>query len=273
MSRMPMDPAVFQLTRGDKSSTNPRWSPDGQWIAFGSSRSDTKNNIFRIRVSGGEAEQLTSEKGSPGSFDWSPDGQVHRLHHAGPKTEDEEKAAKEKRDARVIDEHEKLNGLYVMPVEKNADRQTAVEASERRRSACHGFDWSPDSKTIVFSHQRNPKVFEQNDISTVSVDGGAIKPLVATPASETVPIFSRDGRSIAYTCHATIRRRGPSPGSENHSGKRRPAARACENLRRAAGRSGLDGGRPRTLHNGDSRHDRSPLDASGRRRGAGCDQR
>src|SRR5207245_9080214 len=22
----------FQLTRGDKSETNPRWSPDGQWL-------------------------------------------------------------------------------------------------------------------------------------------------------------------------------------------------------------------------------------------------
>src|SRR5713226_8240784 len=24
----------FQLTRSEKSSTNPRWSPDGQWLAF-----------------------------------------------------------------------------------------------------------------------------------------------------------------------------------------------------------------------------------------------
>src|SRR5258708_18101783 len=24
----------FQLTRGDRSSTSPRWSPDGHWIAF-----------------------------------------------------------------------------------------------------------------------------------------------------------------------------------------------------------------------------------------------
>src|SRR5437016_10435157 len=28
----------FQLTRGDKSSTNPRWSPDGKWLAFLSNR-------------------------------------------------------------------------------------------------------------------------------------------------------------------------------------------------------------------------------------------
>src|SRR6266436_7074289 len=28
----------FQLTRGEKSSTSPRWSPDGQWLAFLSNR-------------------------------------------------------------------------------------------------------------------------------------------------------------------------------------------------------------------------------------------
>src|SRR5262250_1899216 len=37
-----------QLTRGDKSSTNPRWSPDGRWLAFLSNRVEDKNQIFVI---------------------------------------------------------------------------------------------------------------------------------------------------------------------------------------------------------------------------------
>ena len=39
---------TFQLTRGEKSSTNPRWSPDRQWLAFLSNRQEDKNRIFLI---------------------------------------------------------------------------------------------------------------------------------------------------------------------------------------------------------------------------------
>src|SRR6266576_6033964 len=52
----------FQLTRGDKSSTTPRWSPDGQWLAFLSNRIEDKNQIFLIVPNGGEAQQLTKSE-------------------------------------------------------------------------------------------------------------------------------------------------------------------------------------------------------------------
>jgi len=43
----------YQLTRGDKSSTGQRWSPDGKWLAFLSNRIEDKNQIFVIDPSGG----------------------------------------------------------------------------------------------------------------------------------------------------------------------------------------------------------------------------
>src|SRR5438477_11073488 len=44
---------TFQLTRGVRSSTNPRWSPDGHWLAFLTSRQEDKNQIFVINPAGG----------------------------------------------------------------------------------------------------------------------------------------------------------------------------------------------------------------------------
>jgi Periplasmic component of the Tol biopolymer transport system len=83
-----------QMTYGEKSSTNPKWSPDGKTIAFTSNRKDNRNYIYLLRVSGGEAEQLTEIKGSVANFDWSPDGRSIAFTMTDPKSEDEEKMTK-----------------------------------------------------------------------------------------------------------------------------------------------------------------------------------
>ncbi|HEY6119081.1 MAG TPA: hypothetical protein VIV66_03930, partial [Pyrinomonadaceae bacterium] len=49
--------SAVQLTFAEKSSDNPRWSPDGKSLAFTSARSG-KNNLYLLHVGGGEAEQL-----------------------------------------------------------------------------------------------------------------------------------------------------------------------------------------------------------------------
>jgi dipeptidyl aminopeptidase/acylaminoacyl peptidase len=188
----------FQLTHGDKSALSPKWSPDGQWIAFLSQRGGDTSNLFRIRLAGGEAEALTDEKGGILSYQWSPDGKSIAYSMPDPKTEAEEKAAKEKRDARVVDEDEKLARLYVIPIEKNDEGKRPPKRLTSGAIHVTRLDWAPDSAAIVFAHQKTPKVFEQNDISIVRVSGGEPRPLAATTANESSPIYSRDGRSIAY---------------------------------------------------------------------------
>ena len=190
--------AAFQLTRGDKSATAPQWSPDGQSIAFLSSRGSEKTNIFVIRTSGGEAEQVTHEKSSISALKWAPDGKFIAFVMPAAKSDEEEKAEKEKRDMRVVDENEKLAGLYTVPLAKDSEGKRPVKQLPTGDVHVTSLDWSPDSTTLAYSHQRTPKVFEQNDLSTIRVSGGTPTSVAASAASELTPAYSPDGASIAY---------------------------------------------------------------------------
>ena len=189
-----------QLTRGEKSSTSPKWAPDGRWLGFISSRSG-KANVWRIDPEGGEAEMITDGKGDVGAFDWSPDGHSLALVVRDRKTDDEEKAAKEKRDWRTIDENVKMSRLYVTPVEKGADGKREPRLLTPGDATVVDFDWSPDGKTVVFSHQKAPKqdYWTSGDLSVVTVADGTVRPLSATAAAEAEPAYSPDGRWIAFT--------------------------------------------------------------------------
>jgi dipeptidyl aminopeptidase/acylaminoacyl peptidase len=196
---------TFQFTFGEKSCTNPRWSPDGKWIAFTSSRSG-KNNVWVIRADGGEAEQLTDVKSGVGGFQWSPDGKWIAFTMADPKTEQEEKDEKAKNDAKVVDENFKTSHLWVIPVAK--DEKGKREARQLTKGNFHvtgqfggeAFDWSPDGKSIVFTHQPTPRVndWTKADVSIVDVASGTVKPLANTNAAENSPFYSPDGKWIAY---------------------------------------------------------------------------
>ncbi len=200
----------IQLTQGEKSSTSPEWSPDGNWIAFLSFRgvktdpgTDPRNNLWRIRVDGGEAEQLTEEKGEINAFAWSPDGKQISYCMTDPKNVEEEKAAKEKRDWRVIDESPKVVRLYLVSVEKNGQGSRLVRnlTSQEFSINPNSIGWSPDGKNIVFSHTPTAKAddWTKADISILDVGTGKYQTMASTAAAETDPFFSPDGLWIAYS--------------------------------------------------------------------------
>src|SRR5262245_27936056 len=65
-----------QVTWSQDSESSPRWSPDGRYLAFTSSRPGPAkgSQVWLLDRNGGEAFQLTDVKGRLQSYEWAPDG-------------------------------------------------------------------------------------------------------------------------------------------------------------------------------------------------------
>lgn len=200
----------FPVTFAEQSSRHARWSPDGEWIAFISKRTDKKSNIWLLRASGGEGERLTDSKSDVSEFAWAPDGKHIAFVTTDPAADDWEKRQKEKDDARVVDGNEKFGRLWVLAVSPDsAGKRTSRQLTKGSMSvgnvsedggSADSLDWSPDARTIAFAHTPTSKLndWTLSDISVVDVSSGSVRPLAATGAAESSPRFSPDGGSIAY---------------------------------------------------------------------------
>ena len=188
-----------QITFGDKSSTNPKWSPDGNWIAFTSNRKDNKNNLYLLSLNGGEAEPLTDVKSAVTNFAWSPDGRSIAFTMTDPKSEEEDKNDKAKNDFRWVDENLKMSRLYVLTIQKDANGKREPRKLTTGNYNVDEFDWSPDSSRIAFSHSKTPVAndWTTSDVSIIEVATAKVAVLANTPAAESSPIYAPDGNSIA----------------------------------------------------------------------------
>ncbi|MBI4906453.1 MAG: S9 family peptidase [Acidobacteria bacterium] len=184
-----------QLTRGEKSAQDPSFTPDGKWLLFTSDRSG-KKNLFRIPLDGGEAEMLTDWKGAMGAYRVSPDGKW--IAFAGAEADSEsEKAVKEKRDVKVVDENPRNHALWVTALSGERAKARKIGSGSFHVGEFH---WSPDSRRIAFQHQPTPdfEVSRKADLSEVEVESGTVKAIAATAATEAQPRYSPDGRYLAF---------------------------------------------------------------------------
>ena len=205
----------IQLTNTPDAESSPRWSPDGKYLSFVSSRQGAKGGqVWLMHRAGGEAFKLTDVKPGVSDHAWSPDSKRLVLVVEDPDPAD--KADLEKPDDKktpkpiVIDRYRFkadirgfLRGarshLYLFDVEaKKAEMLTAGSFEEEAPA------WSPDGKQIAFirshgegeSYDRMPNA----DVFVVEARPGAQpKRLTTTTAEEGGrPAWSPDGKSIAY---------------------------------------------------------------------------
>jgi dipeptidyl aminopeptidase/acylaminoacyl peptidase len=188
----------IQLTRHEKGAASPAFSPDGQYVYFLSERSG-KNNLFRIAVDGGEAEMLTDWKGKLAAFRLSPNGKQIALIGTDAR-EEQEKAKREKRDFRIVDENPEYAGLWVMPAEAAADGKRTPRRLVAGNFHIAEIDWSPDARVIAYEQRPDPGAdyWTKADIGEVEVETGATRMLAATGAAESSPRYSPNGRYLAY---------------------------------------------------------------------------
>ena len=194
----------YQLTSSKKSSTNPKWSPDGRRIAFISDR-DGKKQIYLISATGGEALELTTLDGGVEALEWSPDGTYIAFSSTGP----EPKTRKDRKDK--FGEFEIVKGDYLMaqlwvikvPAEMPAqakEKPKPESLTEGKTFSVGDFSWAPDSQRLVFSAAANPSpaARDSSDIYVVRVSDKGMTRLVSTAGPDVNPMWSPDGRQIAF---------------------------------------------------------------------------
>ena len=190
----------FQLTRTeDKSSSNPRWSPDGEWIAFVADRGD-KAQVYRIAPGGGEARQVTHSQTGVGSFSWSPDG-LSLAYVARDEQSDQLELREEHYGKFAIEDDElRFSHLWVQRLEGTEEEREARRLTEGEQFTVDSFRWAPDGRSIAFGHRPKPQVdfFPHADISIVDVASGRVRSLVEQPGSDRLGYFSPDGEWLCF---------------------------------------------------------------------------
>jgi len=215
-----------QLTFGEKgSSAQPRWSPDSRALYFVSTRVDDKPQVFRLALAGGEARQITKAPGGVESYYLSPDGKtIAFVASVFPECSDlpcNEKKAKEREEspvkAQLVTEIPFRRWDAWVEGRRNHIFAAAADGGEARDLTPGDVDspiwteaggdevaFSPDGRELCFSrYAGNESLTGNSDLFTVPLEGGTPKPITTNRAADTTPLYSPDGRYIAYS--ATLR--------------------------------------------------------------------
>jgi dipeptidyl aminopeptidase/acylaminoacyl peptidase len=212
---------VRRLTHSPGRDSQPRFSPDGKWLAFTSARSG-ESQIWLLPLDGGEAKQFTHLSTGASSPQWTPDGRnivfVSRVFPDCPDDDCNRKKLKEEEDsqvrARVIDElfyvhwdswrDDRRRHVFVAPLDGNSEPADLTpygyESPTIALGSGHDVAVSPDGQEIcvTVNTDANAAWSINNDLYVVSAAGGKWRPITTNAANDNHPVYSPDGRYIAY---------------------------------------------------------------------------
>jgi len=157
---------VRQITDSAARDREPRYSPDGKWLAFVSDRSG-REEIYLIASDGaGEPQKITNLDALKFGFSWSPDSKQIAYTASDNKLRKYEVESKQ-----TIELVASSHGNISSPV------------------------WSPDSHWIAFSR---PDYMQTSNVFLVPAAGGEAKKVTFDSYSQVNPRFSPDGRKLLF---------------------------------------------------------------------------
>jgi dipeptidyl aminopeptidase/acylaminoacyl peptidase len=220
-----------QLTRARKSAGSAQWSPDGHWLAFITERdggvieappppsalSDDKpeadkpagRQIWLLAPNGGEAWPLTRSVTDVSDFHWSHDGKSVFFTATTAKSK-ESKSRKEKySDYDVVEKDFETAQLWSVDVLAATNAFTPVAAQQLTSDLTlnvASFAVSPDGSRVAFSATHNPQLafLQDEDIYLLKLSDGkpaGVSKIVALPTPDRSPMFSADGKQLAFVTH------------------------------------------------------------------------
>ena len=198
------------ITHGRKSAGFPRWSPNGDRVAFLAADGDKHNQIFVLDMAGGDAFQLTKSPTSIQQFAWKPDGAA--LAYAAI-----DEAPKKTGAERFDDAFEVGNGSFLDKEKALPTHLWLVSAAGGEAKRLTSGPWTlpvafppgPPASPIAFTADGNKLIYVRLE-TTYSGDRRHSSPQVldlATGRSEPItthtmfasfPVPSPDGKHVAY---------------------------------------------------------------------------
>ncbi len=210
-----------QITHEGSTNERPRWSPDSHHIAFTSDRAGGTNQIWIMNADGSDPRQITKLSTGASGVLFAPDGKkLLFTSSVYPDCADDacnaqrlETAKKNPVQARIYTEllyrhwtewqSARRSHLFVINVDGTGVRDLTPGNRDVPPFSLGGMDGyaiSPDSNEVCFVANYDPVLATStnSDLFTVPVSGGAPKKISTSPGADNSPVYSPDGKWIAF---------------------------------------------------------------------------
>ena len=201
------------LTSDRFAVSSPRWSPNGEQLAFISKvgqGKDATNQIYLMSMLGGEAKQITKAPKGVQHFAWSPNSTT--IAYAALNEPKNKQEIDKGFTAFEITNNDMFIGSQPLPAhvwlvntntgdnKRLTDGDWSLPLVIPPSAPSSPFSWSADGKTILFVKVASAYSGDgqKKTIQILNVADGSYKPLTTRTKLEAYPNFSPDGNKIVY---------------------------------------------------------------------------